>query len=211
MDWDINIKAQLSQFAPGARQILDSSSPTGPDDSPYGDDWDLLWLGHCGEHFPETVEPKLDNPDTRKYVIENDPTVPGYDHVTGFVGWRDYPEHTRFIHRSGAPICTFAYAVSYKGAQKLLYSLSVDGLHGPFDNSLSDLCRYQFYGINCVSVNPPYFFHHRGKGYTSGDSDIQRVEGSGEVREKGITENIVFSARLNLAQMLKGEEPLPQW
>ncbi|KAJ2996244.1 hypothetical protein NUW58_g1042 [Xylaria curta] len=25
---------------------------TAPLDSPYGDEWDVLWLGHCGMHFP---------------------------------------------------------------------------------------------------------------------------------------------------------------
>jgi len=211
VDWDVNIKSQLSIFAPGARQIADTSSSPVPD-SPYGSEWDVLWLGHCGEHFPEMVEPKLDNPDVRKYIIENDATVPGFGPETpkGFIRWREYPEHSRFVHRTGAPICTYAYALSYKGAQKLLYALSVDGLRGPFDNSLSDLCRYQFHGVNCVSVTPPFFSHHKSKGYMSGDSDIQRYGGGGEVREKGETENIVYSARLNIEQMLKGEEPVAQ-
>lgn len=25
-----------------------------PASSPYGDEWDVLWLGHCGMHFPFT-------------------------------------------------------------------------------------------------------------------------------------------------------------
>lgn len=210
MDWDVNIKSQLAKFAPGARQIADTSSSPAPD-SPYGSEWDVLWLGHCGEHFPEMVEPKLDNADSRKYIIEDDPTVPGYDEIKGFIKWEEYPEHTRFVHRTGGPICTFAYALSYKGAQKVLYALSVDGLRGPFDNALSDLCRYRIHGANCVSVTPPYFLHHKSKGYMSGDSDIQGYGGGGEVREKGTTENIVFSARLNIEQLLKGEEPVSQW
>ncbi|KAI9871453.1 MAG: hypothetical protein M1830_002902, partial [Pleopsidium flavum] len=179
MDWDVNVKSQLSQFAPGARQMLDSPSSPVPA-SPYGSEWDLLWLGHCGEHFPEMMEPKLANPDTRKYIIENDPTVPSYNHIKGFLAWKDYPERTRFVHTTGGPICTFAYALSFSGAQKLLYALSVDGLSGPFDNSLSDLCRYQSYGMKCVSATPAYFFHHKSKGYMSGDSDIQGYGAGGE-------------------------------
>lgn len=209
VDWDVNIKSQLSRFAPGARQIADTTSSPAPD-GPYGSEWDVLWFGHCGEHFPEMMEPKLETPDTRKYIIEDDMTVPGFDKLKGFIRWKEYPEHTRFVHRTGGPICTFAYALSYKGAQKLLYALSVDGLRGPFDMALSDLCRYQHYGANCVSVTPPYFFHHKSKGYMSGDSDIQGYGGGGEMREKGMTENLVYSVRLNIEQMLKGEEPVAQ-
>lgn len=209
MDWDVNIKSQLSQFAPAARQILNSPSST--QESPYGGEWDLLWLGHCGEHFPEAMEPKLENPDTRKIIVENDPTVPSFNHIKGFPTWKDYAEHTRFVHTTAGPICTFAYALSYRGAQKVLYDLSVNGLSGPFDNSLSDLCRYQKYGMKCVSATPGYFTHHKSRGYMSGDSDIQGYGAGGEIREKGTTENVVFSARLNIEQMLKGEEPAPQW
>lgn len=209
MDWDVSIKGQLSQFAVGAREITESPSVDGG--SPYGDNWDLLWLGHCGELFPEMVEPKLDNPDTRKYLIENDQTVPSFKNIKGMIKWQDYPERTRFVHRTGGPICTFAYALSYTGAQKVLYALSVDGLHGPFDNALSDLCRYQFYNTRCVSATPAYFFHHKPKGYMSKDSDIQGYGAGGEIREKGMTENIVYSARLNIVQLLTGKEPVPQW
>ncbi len=44
----------------------------------------------------------------------------------------------------------------------------------------------------------------------SGDSDIQGYGGGGEMREKGMTENLVYSVRLNIEQMLKGEEPVAQ-
>jgi hypothetical protein len=47
MDWDIRLLSQIPEFAKGARSL--SQIPlTMPQDSPYGDDWDLLWPGHWG-------------------------------------------------------------------------------------------------------------------------------------------------------------------
>ena len=78
-DWDVSLKSQLVEFAkgalfiqgsdnsgvPSARQALPSSSPIG---SPYGDDWDLLWLGHCGTRNRE-------DEDGNYYVIHDDHTA----------------------------------------------------------------------------------------------------------------------------------------
>ena len=236
------MKWQLEQIAKGARTLF---KPAGQNprsakhsNSPYGDDWDILWLGHCGEIFPEdtdeakgqldpaTIE-KLRN---SKYVINQDPTVPPPHAVTGFQDFAANP-YTRWVHVTGAPICTFAYALSRQGARKVLLGLSVDGLNGPFDNELARLCQRSIVtyssnrnalevqggqnqgdktdhtGLNakCVSVTPPVFFHHKAKGRLSGDSDIQNVAG-GEIREKGFTENIAWSARNNIRNMIMGSQ-----
>lgn len=39
---DVRLKAQLEQVAEGARYVLQSNEPSS---SPYGDGWDVLWLG----------------------------------------------------------------------------------------------------------------------------------------------------------------------
>lgn len=213
MDFDVRLKEQLQLFALGSRFV--QSTPTSNDPvSPYGDDWDLLWLGHCGEVFPEELpEHKSQPPNdpeiltmSRKYAIRSDPTVPPPDKVTGLQDFTSFP-YTRWVHQSGGPICTFAYAVSNRGARKILYDLSVDHLLGPFDNALANLCRYgkspNLLGMECVSSTPPLFFHHKAKGDGRGDSDIQSVA-QGEVRDRGFTENIVWSARANVRQLLVG-------
>ncbi|KAH6652066.1 hypothetical protein BKA67DRAFT_537910 [Truncatella angustata] len=223
MDWDVRLKPQLERVAQGARALLGSASnPT----SPYGDDWDILWLGHCGEVFPELLDENKGKPADdaglkymqRKFVIENDLTVPPLDKVTGLIDFKQSPEHTRFVHITAAPICTFAYALSQRGARKVLFDLSVDHLNGPFDNSLAWLCRRAVSSMGstdpkaagdrgldakCISVTPPVFFHHKAKGLISGDSDIQTVADS-KIREKGSTENIVWSARSNIRNMIMG-------
>ncbi|PVH87904.1 glycosyltransferase family 25 protein [Cadophora sp. DSE1049] len=214
VDWDVRLKSQLQLIAHGTRTLQGSTSPS---DSPYGDDWDLIWLGHCGEVFPEQLEENASKaPDSpgyislaTKYTIRGDPTVPPPSHARGFQNFTASP-HTRWIHVTGGPICTFAYALSLAGARKVLFDLSVDHLVGPFDNALAGLCRWgrekERLGMRCYSVTPPVFVHHKSKGYISGDSDIQLVGGGekGELREVGTTENIVWSARRNVREMIMG-------
>lgn len=254
MDWDVRLKPQLELTAAGARAVIsslpDKLFPTGRSRSttpisPYGDDWDVLWLGHCGEPFPEDLPENKDLPDedqglqamARHWTILNDATVPPLDKITGIVDFKAHPERTRWIHVTGAPICSFAYALSQRGARKILYDMSVDKLSGPFDNALAGLCRRAVgswsrmtrgeavegdrgLDAKCLSVTPPLFFHHKAKGLVSADSDIQDYGGGSgegddqpppEMRERGSTENIVWSARLNLFNMLAGREMESQW
>ncbi|KAH7369750.1 hypothetical protein BKA65DRAFT_561042 [Rhexocercosporidium sp. MPI-PUGE-AT-0058] len=217
MDWDVRLKSQLQLIAHGAQSLQGSNRRT--PNSPFGDDWDLIWLGHCGEVFPEDLEEnasiEAESPEyvslATKYTIHGDPTVPSPPHTSGFQNFTASP-HTRWVHITGGPICTFAYALSLEGARKVLFDLSVDHLAGPFDNALAGLCRWgrdrKRLGMRCYSVTPPVFVHHKPKGYVSGDSDIQLVGGGGkgELREVGNTENIVWSARRNARELITGGE-----
>ncbi|GAP87482.2 putative glycosyltransferase family 25 protein [Rosellinia necatrix] len=206
MDWDVRLKTQLEQIAKGARSIFPSRARPS---SPYGDGWDVLWLGHCGEIFPETLPENAGKPEHPKFTIHNDKTVPPLSQITGLIDFKRYAEHTRWVHVSGGPICSFAYALSQSGARKVLLDLSVDHLGGAFDNALADFCRDGASGsedglqAKCISVTPPVFFHHRAKGQVTKDSDIQS-KGDDEVREKGTTENIVWSARNNIRNLMLG-------
>ncbi|TGO61323.1 hypothetical protein BCON_0028g00400 [Botryotinia convoluta] len=223
MDWDTRLKSQLLTFAAGSKFIQYSSTIPSYLVSPYGDDWDLLWLGHCGEVFPETLDEykslSSSSPEiahlSRKYIINSDPTVAPPIHFKGFQNATQNP-YTRWVHISGGPICTFAYALSQQGARKVLWDLSVDKLAGPFDNALAGLCRWgrdsKRLGMRCISVTPGLFQHHKARGWIGGDSDIQKVGSANrEVREKGVTENVVWSARMNVREMLMGEKIRGQW
>jgi hypothetical protein len=46
--WDIRLLSQMPEFAKGVR-ALSNISLTKPQDSPYVDDWDVLWPGNCGD------------------------------------------------------------------------------------------------------------------------------------------------------------------
>ncbi len=222
MDWDVHIKSQLSQLAPAARELQAGfhrnqtlAAPT----SPYGRDWDMLWLGSCATTFGRDLPAHLqvaghddDNYD-RRVLIRDDPTVPLEPHLLGNASfsWRDYPPRTRVVFVPGDNICSFAYALSAAGARKALLYMGLDGQHKPFDNHLSDLCRLRAHGMRCVSVVPSLFVHHRPRGRVGGDSDIGGNGGSDEIREVGFTENILYSTRLNLANLIRGERPEKQW
>ena len=203
VDWDVRIKSQMQQFAVGTRSLLPPSAASQPH-SPYGEDWDILWVGHCGEKFRE-------DGDERRFTISNDPTVPDFDHILGELNFTDHAEHTRFVHPSWGPICLYGYAMSLAGARKMLYRHAVDELAAPVDNAMALACRGLDLGLKCISATPPYFYSHRSKGKTNKDSDIQFAGSNGEVRGKGTTENIVWPVRTNIERLLTGLEPEKQW
>lgn len=166
----------------------------------------MLWPGHCGEVLPK------DN--ANLYTISNDMTVAPKAHQPWLKALKDLPENTRIIHKAGAPTCTFGYAVSIRGAQKILMALAIKaGANLAFDNGLAFLCRDGMMDMKCYSVEPQLFQHHRPAGKVSGDSDINANGGASEaVREKGVTDFVVWSARLNMEQMIEGkEEYVTQW
>lgn len=203
VDWDVRLPYQMPNLAKGVRH-LSGIPETQHQHSPYGDDWDIIWPGHCGEIMHKK--------DDRRYVIENDDTVSPKAHQPSIKVLEDYPEGTRIVHRAGAPICTFSYAVSYRGAQKILMALAVKGGNSlAIDNGLGYLCRDGFLDLQCYSIEPQLMHHHRPAGSVNKDSDIRGGD-SEEVREKGETETIMYSARLNLEQLVMGSnEFTTQW
>ncbi|KAI1481823.1 glycosyltransferase family 25 protein [Daldinia eschscholtzii] len=219
MDWDVNIKWQLAQFAAAARSLQNGfhQNQTLEPPSPYGQNWDMLWLGSCvttfDEDLPEHLQIPIEQRDSRKIFIHDDPTMPSPGHIlgNGSFSWDNYPAHTRIVYVPGDNVCSFAYALSASGAQKALQYMGLEGQHKPFDNHLSDICRLRINGMRCVSIVPSLFVHHRPKGKISGDSDINKGDENEEVREVGFTENILYSTRLNLKNLVRGLDPEKQW
>ncbi|CAJ2507192.1 Uu.00g083780.m01.CDS01 [Anthostomella pinea] len=220
MDWDTHLKSQLSDFASAATSLQEgfyhNQSLASP--SPYGQHWDMLWIGSCAttfdEHLPLDLQLPEDQQDSRKMLIANDVTVPPGTHITGNASfsWTEYAPQTRIVYVPGDNICSFAYALSAAGARKALQYMGLEGQHKAFDNHLSDLCRLRVNGMRCVSVVPSLFVHHRPRGRVSRDSDISGGDGSkDDVREVGFTENVLYSTRLNLQNLVRGMEPERQW
>ena len=194
-DWDIRIKAQLNEFARGSRFLLGNTTSANTH-SPYGDGWDVLWVGLCHDSLPED--------DLRVYVVTNDQSVPLVKHLlmNNPEMLEAYPPHSRIIHMAGGPICTYAYAVSLRGAQKILYALSVKELRGIFDNALAWWCQKNDQAGLCISANPTYFYSHLFAGGAGKSSDINVA---GPKFDKAETKNIRWSTRLNIEKMLRGE------
>ncbi|MCJ1266667.1 hypothetical protein MMC22_006552 [Lobaria immixta] len=213
-DWSVYLKDQLVHVAEGSRYISDPSRKTTEFQSPYGDDWDMLWLGHCGSKFRDQ---------SPHYLIENDPTVPPpeqrtQDHAPDFDS-AGYDNTTRVVYRTGDGLCTQAYALSLRGARKLLLHYTRPIHFAPIDIGLRELCHDQILGFKCIAAFPTLWGSHRPAGPKNRDSDIQRwnPDAKVEMREKGLTWNIVHSMRLNAENILVGgldavttQWPVPQ-
>lgn len=202
-DWDVSLKDQLADVATGSRYI--SGTPKAPR-SPYGDDWDLLWLGHCSA--------QQDPSDTRRFVIENDATVPPPNHRVNFnkvpaLNEMGYDNTTRIVFRAHDGVCLYSYALSYRGAQKVLRWQNNVKKFYPIDMGIGYQCRDDPH-FKCVAVFPQLVDSHKAAGRQSRDSDIGTFDPT-KVREKGFTHNIVRSTRLNVENIMHGNAIEDQW
>ena len=154
-DWEVTFRQQLLQFARGTRYITGTEAKNGiVPHSPYGEDWDVLWLGHCNSRPTQG--------DNKRYVLEHDPTVvpPNVRQswerpITRY--WDNKPgsdDKTRVVFRTSDSSCTASYAISLKGAQKALYYLSMNPSNEPIDNALGHLCGDKDKDFRCMSSFP---------------------------------------------------------
>lgn len=190
VDWDIRIKRQIQLISDNVRNYTNVPAT---DPTPYGANWDVLWLGHCGSAIDrETPTPRIFADDTRcKTEL--------------YSGWSKHflkdklAEDFRVIQVSTMTVCTFGYGVTKQSAQKVL-NATARGAEEAFDVSLSNTCRSG--ALRCLVVNPQVMNHYeppKEHGYLS---PVHVGDGQGgEGREpefesiKGTTGNIMKSAR----------------
>ncbi|KAJ5116432.1 hypothetical protein N7456_000780 [Penicillium angulare] len=199
-DWDVSLRTQMKSIASAIRNL------TLTDDleiSPYGSDWDIIWIGHCGEFWDNGLET----------VLFDDISVCPHDK---YYGWaRDYmsriPEGKRGVYWSSNPVCSFAYALTHEGARKVL-ELTGAGQGEAFDVKMMGECKIG--NLKCISVVPEVihqYFPAEGYGVKSlkdiGDGETPGTEDGRFESIKGSTENILFSAR---CQALWGETCIRQ-
>ncbi|EKG19535.1 hypothetical protein MPH_03399 [Macrophomina phaseolina MS6] len=178
-DWDVRIRTLLAPSAPIpslVRQILDDGSrPSAADNTtssfnstePFSLAYDVLWLGHCGS---------VKMPYTRQLHQEDDDSLPPALQLRGLADRYAYtplPDYTRSVMRSPGPTCTYAYAVTRQGAQRIL-ELAGNGGGAAFDNEIGAACSKgeKKGGLRCVSVAPELFHHQRAIGKDGKDSSI---------------------------------------
>ncbi|KAL8737016.1 MAG: hypothetical protein Q9181_002103 [Wetmoreana brouardii] len=195
-DWDVSFKDQLADFATGSRYI---SSTTSKPRSPYGDEWDLLWLGHCSAQQAPT--------DQRRFVIENDDTVPPMNHRLNFnqvpkMAELGYDNSTRIVFRANNGVCLYSYALSFRGAQKVLRWQNTVKEFNPIDMGIGYQCRDDP-NFRCIAAYPQLVDSHKAAGRESQDSDIGAFDPK-KIREKGLTWNIARSTRLNVDNLIYG-------
>jgi hypothetical protein len=212
IDWDVRVKDILREYALSSNGLLKLNNGstisfdqllTNPETktSPYGDGWDVLWLGHCGMRL-KTGESRV--------IHANDITVPESQYLRSWDINEEtplliYPNHTRISMPLSDGVCSLAYAVSQEGARSILNSIGLEKLDNAFDIMLRDFCvgGGERESHRCLGVLPQIFDHHRRKGSGSGDSDIE--DHSDTTREKAETLNIRWSVRMNMARILRGE------
>ena len=198
-DWDTHIKDQLGLFAQGSQYVTGVSVRHRPH-SPYGDDWDLIWLGHCSTQIMPD--------DERRFIIENDVTTPPPSRRVNFAGIPDmaregYENSTRVVFRANNGVCLYAYALSYRGARKLLRGQLTRKEFAPIDLAIGHMCRDDP-EFKCIGVFPQIIDSHKAAGSLDRDSDISDFS-EAETRQSGYTFNIVHSTRLNMDHLLAGE------
>jgi GR25 family glycosyltransferase involved in LPS biosynthesis len=120
-------------------------------------------------------------------------------------------DSTRFLFKAEADCCTYGYAVSNRGAKKILAQLELDHIEVPVDLALSDLCggkgRRQ---IDCYAPFPQIIGTYRQAGPPSRDSDISSSETSVIREEESV--NTVYSTRRNIQRLVAGDATVfSQW
>ncbi|KAF2098860.1 hypothetical protein NA57DRAFT_56498 [Rhizodiscina lignyota] len=207
-DWDVNIKDQLFRISQGVlshTSLLDNQTAYTRKDAPYGTDWDLFFIGQC-----KSTPPKEKSKIGPVIAVEDPSILPlkklESKHVSELKAYNITTSSTRAIARVHDTICTTAYAVSRRGAERLLYNWGYKDFGLGIDNEFS-------FGMNDgkikgVVVAPPLI--EQWKTGTGADSDIDAVAGaaSGERlgSEGGSTRNIKNSARKAMKEWVKWQK-----
>jgi hypothetical protein len=187
VDWSVQIREQTRKVA---KAIVELTEQKAGSETPYGLDWDVIWMGHCG-----------DPPDFKqvRHVTYGDPTVlplEKYRNINKHVTTQLEPGQ-RAVHFSVGPICTWAYAVSASGAHKLLAEAS-EGHHDAFDLMLMNKCKSE--KLRCITVNMELFDQYlpaEGEqsevraGNSGADSEADPIS----LQSMGHTDNVLESAR----------------
>ncbi|KAL9128639.1 MAG: hypothetical protein Q9217_002735 [Psora testacea] len=218
-DWDVSLKDRLVDFAHGSRHFATQSSGGVLPQTPYGDVWDMLWLGHCSitqyaaSNSHTTSDHSTGSQRQQRFLIDNDPTVPPASrrwNVADTPDLSSYTNMTRAVFRADYGICLYAYALSYTGAQKILRAQAIRKTWAPIDLGLGDMCKDSANTFNCIGVFPQLVDCHKTAGPMDRDSNIGNFPHD-IVREVAYSPNIIYSTRLNVDRLLNGEEPLSQW
>lgn len=135
-----------------------------------GLDWHILHLGICYDG----IDPK------KLYHLYNDPNAPGRQNISShFIAEITERGVTltdsttkRLITPAYNPTCTTGYAVTYAGAERLLYNIGgVKGIHSPVDNAMADQEKNGW--IKGYTILPPVLSMWKVGGEK--DSDIDDV------------------------------------
>lgn len=188
---------QLKGLALGSQQIPKINAPerNATTDSPYGDSWDVLWIGHCGMKC---------NSSSPVQVMPHDITAMPSRYLPPYL--YDAPAGTGNNVRMSCIIekaaCSAAYAITYGASQKILAALTrlTDDDNLDFPNLLSELCHNG--SLECYSSYPSLvgrWKRGRREEYSS-DNDQEAVD-----RQMSHSSGVMYSTLGNIEHILGGE------
>lgn len=209
-DWDLRIADIMTGVGDGVSNIIDwpfnppntSANSSVQDPSPYGDNWDIIWIGHCGVN---------DFGDGRIYEI-NDTSVPPEDYEYTFASGPTEDQHrhgTRTVFQLRGAVCSTAYAISYQGALKLVNYIKATNSN--LDLALGWFCDHMI-DMACVGVWPQVVTAAKTK--SNIDHEDGAVAGTGKHEDPSAGPALQYSARVNSQMVLEGagrDQWKPEW
>ncbi|KAK9243185.1 hypothetical protein V1506DRAFT_545182 [Lipomyces tetrasporus] len=138
--------------------------------APYGLDWDVMYLGQCSDY----ASPRRDlaqvftDPDAPQRAITHEHFV-GMLQSLGVYG--KAIGKSRAISPSFGPVCTLAYAITRRGAQRLLLNFSYLGLSRAVDVDM--LTKLQTGAIRGYTITPPPFSQFQLNNEKDSDTKVQ--------------------------------------
>jgi hypothetical protein len=174
--------------------LLLSAVSHAPSSNHFSDDndWDVLWLGHCGTSFPSQRNGSAHDDPPDRYMLLNDATVSDSASTQS----PTYSPRTRIYHRSHATRCVLAYAVTQRGARKIMYEHGIRNFDKDYGSALSEWCdgltKHMGDRPMCLTSSPSIF----GSFTLHGDN--------GESGSGGWS--LIKSVRESLGEDIDGEE-----
>lgn len=199
-DWDVALKSQMREVARGTRFLANSSDDITR--SPYGDGWDIIWIGHCCS--------KPDYNDNRRWVIPRDPTV-----LPPKARWEfEKPDmspwetgshgdtSTRIMYIQEWGFCTSAYAISLRGAEKVIYRQSMQPFNDAIDNGLGHMCSEKVLNFTCIAPFPTIIGISKPAGSSNRGSDLGHVPGEETFHPKSQSLMLMFPVGQNIERLI---------
>ncbi|KAK9357766.1 hypothetical protein V1504DRAFT_32580 [Lipomyces starkeyi] len=204
IDWDKNVHQifqDLSYQMQNSTLRLVPPTDHEQTSAPYGLDWDVLIMGQC---YDSAHPKRLD-----LVHVYDDPNVPSRkDTEQAFLNQMESlgvkgndVGKKRLISPAYGPICTMGYAITRRGAQRLLLNLSYLSLRGPVDMDM--MWTLQEGKLRGYSVTPPPFAAWRVGGQKDSDNKHDpNLPMSGKGNRGGWSNNIKSSARIAMVNEL---------
>ena len=190
VDWDIRLRTIQVPLAQQSARTLSTASHLDAERYPWGTprDWDLLYLGHCGDYLNDITDgvgvghhhpAQLDK---LKHILYPDPTMPNrtdlHPYTASFLTAMAVPERTRVLHHSVWPLCTFGYAITRRTAERLLEELApakedIRKHITAYDSAILTACRDGL--LYCYTLQPELFHHMEGESIIADEEATERI------------------------------------